>query len=102
MKVNNIKSDDYISLDGNLDIVLDCSVVEALGMDTSIIEIRTDDGDLVESFAGYIKKSATIDAITNKVTLHCFLPNDNSSEVLNTLLQQMQAMQKEINELKGV
>lgn len=102
MKVNNIKSDDYISLDGNLDIVLDCSVVEALGMDTSIIEVRTDDGDLVESFAGYIKKSATIDVITNKVTLHCFLPNDNSSEVLNTLLQQMQAMQKEINELKGV
>lgn len=95
MKVNNITSTDYRAIGDMLEIDFSCTVEEALGINPSIIEVCTDDGDFVESFVGYSKKSATVDAVTKKVTLTLVRGADGA--VINS----MSAMQAQNNDLRA-
>ena len=95
MQINNVKAYDYQLQGSALALILGCTVDQALGMDTSRIEVRTDDGDLVEAFAGFAKQSATVDANTGRVTRLCQLDADGSGAALNALSQDLAAAKAE-------
>ena len=60
MKVNNIQALDYERRSKELVLMLTNTTMEAItGMDTALVEVRTDDGDLVEVFAGYSLRAVT-------------------------------------------
>lgn len=84
MKINGIKSNDYKIVDEELNIILVCTAEEALAMDTTIIKVTTDQGDLVEQFVGFIKISATVNAMSGEVTLKCV---KDDSETLTSLIK---------------
>lgn len=89
MQVNGITAYDYHTSGTELAIVLSCTVEQALAMDTSKIEIKTDQGSIVETFAGYAKKSATLDISTNCVTLLCQLDQNGTGAAVNRLAQDL-------------
>lgn len=91
MKINGLIAYDYQSNGNQLALVLGCTVDQALKMDVSRVEVKTDAGDLVEAFAGYAKRSATVDATTGRVTLLCQLDTDGSGAALNALAQELAA-----------
>ena len=85
MKINEITAYDYSQVGERLDIVFGCTVDEALALDPSSIEVVTDAGDLVEAFAGYAIKSATVDAQTKRVTLSLVYDADGLGAGINAL-----------------
>lgn len=84
MLVNGFKSTNYSTSGESLFIQLICSVDEALSMNTNVITVTTDQGTFVERFVGYLKVSATVDAVTEEVTLKCVKDN---SETLTSLIK---------------
>lgn len=63
MKSNGIKALDYRVQGGRLFLALsDTSLEQITGMDTVLLRITTDDGDLVEAFSGYRLTRATYEA----------------------------------------
>ena len=91
MQANGITAYDYHVNGAELVIVLSCTVDQALAMDTSKITIKTDQGSIVETFANYVKKSATLDVATNCVTLLCQLDADGSGSAVAALAQELAA-----------
>ena len=60
MKANNIKALDYKHEGASLVLILaETSLEEVTGMDTALVEIRTDTGELVEALAGFALRSVT-------------------------------------------
>lgn len=96
MKANNITAYDYSQAGDALSIVLGCTVGEALTFDASRIEVRTDDGDLVEAFAGYAVKSATVDAQTKRVTLSLVYDADGLGAGINALAAENAALKAQV------
>lgn len=63
MKVNTIKALDYQAQGTQLVLTLaDTSLEQITGMDTVLLRITTDDGDLVEAFSGYRVARVTYEA----------------------------------------
>ncbi|MBQ9955831.1 MAG: hypothetical protein IJO87_10500 [Eggerthellaceae bacterium] len=85
MLVNGIKYHNHAEGANFLNLVLGGTVDQALAMDTSRIQFITDEGDLAEEFFGFVKKSATVDAATGRVTLHCVLDPSGSGAAVNAL-----------------
>ena len=96
MKANNITAYDYAQSGDALNIILGCTVGEALTFDASRIEVRTDDGDLVEAFAGYAVKSATVDAQTKRVTLSLVDDADGLGAGINALASENAALKSQL------
>ena len=96
MKANDITAYDYAQSGDMLSIVLGCTVDEALALDASRIEVRTDDGDLVEAFAGYAVKSATVDAQTGRVTLSLVYDADGLGAGINALAAENAALKAQV------
>lgn len=72
MKINGITALDYEHQGASLVLILSETTLEDIvSLDTSLVEIKTDDGDLVEAFAGYALRSVTydLDAQTYTATL---------------------------------
>lgn len=64
MKVNTIKALDYQAQGTQLVLTLaDTSLEQITGMDTALLRITTDDGDLVEAFPGYRVARVTYEAV---------------------------------------
>lgn len=87
MKANNFKTLDYEKKGDALQLLLaDTSLDEILNMDASTVVIRTDNGDLVEVFAGYTLRSVTynLDEKTYNVALAVSVP-DSTAETLTEL-----------------
>ena len=63
MKINGITALDYKSQGDLLQLtgLAASSLEEITSMDTTLVKVQTDDGDLVEAFAGYAMRSATYD-----------------------------------------
>lgn len=87
MLINGIKATNYSALGETLLMQLSCAADEALAMDTSIVKVTTDDGDLVEQFIGYTKLSASVDAITKEVTLKCFKDDSGITQAMSSLIE---------------
>lgn len=85
MQANGLKAYDYAANGPDLVIVLGCTMEEALAMDTASIEVRTDAGDLAEVFAGYSKRSATVDVATGRVTLSLYLDTEGAGPAVSAL-----------------
>lgn len=96
MKANGITAYGYSQSGERLDLVLGCAVDEALALDPSSIEIKTDDGDLVEAFAGYAVKSATVDAQTKRVTLTLVYDADGIGAGINALAAENAALKAQL------
>lgn len=63
MKANSIKALDYQAQGKQLVLTLsDTSLEQITGMDTALLRITTDDGDLVEAFSGYRVARVTYEA----------------------------------------
>lgn len=96
MKANGITAYNYAQSGDALNIILGCTVDEALALDPSRIEVRTDDGDLVEAFAGYAVKSATVDAQTKRVTLSLLYDADGIGAGINALAAENAALKAQV------
>lgn len=63
MKANSIKALDYQAQGNQLVLTLsETSLEQITGMDTALLRITTDDGDLVEAFSGYRVARVTYEA----------------------------------------
>ncbi len=102
MKANTIRLLDYETQDGLLALVLAETTLEAItGMDTALVSIQTDDGDTVETFAGFALRSVTfdLDSQTYKATL---VPStdDKTAEALAALAGKLEALAKIVEEME--
>ena len=67
MKINGIKALDYQCQGDSLTLTLTETTFDAVSnLNTALVEVRTDDGDLVEAHGGYALRAITYD-------LHCRL-----------------------------
>lgn len=96
MLINGIKATNYAKSDTSLTMTLICTVEQALSMDTDVVKVMTDQGDLVEQFVGYMKLSAVVDATTKEVTLNCFKDKNNITRVLSSLIEKNENSHNEI------
>lgn len=85
MQFNGIKCISYEVNGNELAIVAEGNVNDVLSVTSNHISFVTDEGDLVEEFFGYIKKSATYDVITGRVTLLCALDTDGHGATIAAL-----------------
>lgn len=61
MKINNITALDYAAQGDALTLVLGGTTLEEItGMDTGVLTVQTDGGDVVEAFVGYALRSVTL------------------------------------------
>lgn len=98
MKANGITAYDYSQSGDMLSLVLGCTVDEALALDPSRIEVKTDDGDLVEAFAGYAVKSVTVDAQTKRVTLSLVYDADGLGAGINALAAENAKLKAQVSD----
>lgn len=70
MKINGIKALDYKAQGDLLELsgLTGSSLDEIVGMDAALLKVQTDDGDLVEAFAGYALRSVTYDLSSDTYT----------------------------------
>ena len=62
MKINGIKALDYQCQGDSLTLTLTETNFEAVSnLNTALVEVRTDDGDLVEAHGGYALRAITYD-----------------------------------------
>ena len=62
MKINGIKALDYQCQGESLTLVLSETTFDAVSnLNTALVEVRTDDGDLVEAHGGYALRAITYD-----------------------------------------
>lgn len=101
MLINGIKATNYSASEDNLLMQLSCTADEALEMDTTSIKVTTDDGDLVEQFSGYLKVSATVDAITKDVTLKCILDTSNIGAISSSLSKRIDEVDSNVKAMSS-
>ena len=66
MKFNHIKALDYQANNTKVVVALTATTLEEItGLSTELLRVETDDGDLVEAFAGYRLASVTYDTATD-------------------------------------
>lgn len=101
MKINGIKATDYKAIGSELELVfIDTTMDDIAAMDTSIITVRTDDGDLVEIMSGFSLSSVTFDVVTKTFTTRLVRSIDDTTAVtlkaLNERLAAQEAAQTDI------
>lgn len=103
MKVNNITVSDYRAHDGLLELVglTETTLEQITGMDTRVVEVRTDDGDLVEALAGYALRSVTFDIGAGSYTAVLALgTEDTTAATLSKLAGDLEAAQGQVAALQ--
>lgn len=91
MNINGIPAFDHKEEGCDLSLVLECTVDDALAMDTSRIVIATDEGDVVKTYAGYAKKHVTYDVAAKQVTLLCYLDTNGAGAAMAAFDQELTA-----------
>ena len=80
MKINGIKALDYQCQGDSLTLVLSETDFETVsGLNTALIEVRTDDGDLVEAHGGYALRAITYDKDKQTYTVACTTAADDTT-----------------------
>jgi len=104
MRINNIKALDYQAQGERLTIPLAETSVEAvLAMDTTLLTVKTDDGDTVEVFAGYALQTVTVDAAdpTNVTAVLTRSADDGTAKVLDALTDKLAQAEAKAASLEG-
>lgn len=111
MKVNGMTALDYERQGNSLALVLSGATFEEVStMETSLLEVRTDDGDLVEAFAGYALRSITYDTAAQTYTATLTLAADDSTakalDLITAKLTELQSASNDVmdalTELAGI
>ena len=80
MKINGIKALDYQCQGDSLTLVLSETDFETVsGLNTALIEVRTDDGDLVAAHGGYALRAITYDKDKQTYTVACTTAADDTT-----------------------
>lgn len=104
MRINNIKALDYQAQGEQLTIPLAETSVEAvLAMDTTLLTVKTDDGDTVEVFAGYALQTVTVDAAdpTNVTAVLTRSADDGTAKALDALTDKLAQAEAKAVSLEG-
>lgn len=104
MRINNIKALDYQAQGERLTIPLAETSVEAvLAMDTTLLTVKTDDGDTVEVFAGYALQTVTVDAAdpTNVTAVLTRSADDGTAKALDALTNKLTQAEAKAASLEG-
>lgn len=104
MRINNIKALDYQAQGERLAIPLAETSVEAvLAMDTTLLTVKTDDGDTVEVFAGYALQTVTVDATdpTNVTAVLTRSADDGTAKALDALTDKLAQAEAKAVSLEG-
>lgn len=104
MRINNIKALDYQAQGERLTIPLAETSVEAvLAMDTTLLTVKTDDGDTVEVFAGYVLQTVTVDAAdpTNVTAVLTRSADDGTAKALDALTDKLAQAEAKATALEG-
>ena len=104
MRINNIKAQDYQAQGERLSIPLAETSVEAvLAMDTTLLTVKTDDGDTVEVFAGYALQTVTVDAAdpTNVTAVLTRSADDGTAKALDALTDKLAQAEAKAVSLEG-
>lgn len=104
MRINNIKALDYQAQGERLAIPLAETSVEAvLAMDTTLLTVKTDDGDTVEVFAGYALQTVTVDAAdpTNVTAVLIRSADDGTAKALDALTDKLAQAEAKAVSLEG-
>lgn len=104
MRINNIKALGYQAQGERLTIPLAETSVEAvLAMDTTLLTVKTDDGDTVEVFAGYALQTVTVDAAapTNVTAVLTRSADDGTAKALDALTDKLTQAEAKAATLEG-
>lgn len=102
MKANGITCLDYYGGgDGSLTLVLDCTAEEALAMDTLVVDIETDDGDLAARFVNMVKISASVDAQSKQVSLRCAAATGDMAKAVSDIVAKVDVVEQAAAEAGG-
>lgn len=96
MKINGITATDYKAEGERLTLALAASSLDEItAMQTDTLRVETDEGDLVELFAGYVLERVEYDAVTGGYTaaLTRDAP-DNVKRVYDALTTQLAASER--------
>lgn len=104
MRINNIKALDYQAQGERLTIPLAETSVEAvLAMDTTLLTVKTDEGDTVEVFAGYALQTVTVDAAdpTNITAVLTRSADGGTAKALDALTDKLAQAEEKAATLEG-
>lgn len=103
MKVNNITATDYTRQDGTLQLIgLTGATLEEIAAIDGLVTVQTDDGDLVEAFAGYSMRSITYDITSASFTAVLALgTEDTTAATLSKLAGELAEAQGKVTALEG-
>lgn len=103
MKINGITALDYKAQGDLLQLtgLAASSLEEITGMDTTLVKVQTDDGDLVEAFSGYAMRSVTYDLASGTYTA-VLAPGMEaaSAAALSRIAEELDASQKQVAALQ--
>lgn len=103
MKINGITALDYNAQGDLLQLtgLAASSLEEITGMDTTLVKVQTDDGDLVEAFAGYAMRSVTYDLASGTyIAVLARGMEAASAAALSRMAEELDASQKQVAALQ--
>lgn len=94
MKINGIKALDYQCQGDSLTLTLTETDFETVsGLNTTLIEVRTDDGDLVAAYGGYALRAITYDKDKQMYTVACTTAaDDTTAQAISQLADQVEEL----------
>lgn len=94
MKINGIKALDYQCQGDSLTLVLSETDFETVSnLNTALVEVRTDDGDLVEAHGGYALRAITYDKDKQTYTVVCTTAaDDTTAQAISHLAAQVEEL----------
>lgn len=101
MYINGLKGINNYIQGNQLILILECTADEALAMDTTHVQVATDQGDLAEEYFGYAKQSAMVDAVTGQVTLVCYHDTDGAGAAVTALGEALAAEKQKNADLQA-
>ena len=93
MKINGIKALDYQCQGDSLTLVLSETTFDAVSnLNTALVEVRTDDGDLVEAHGGYALRAITYDKDKQTYTVAC-TADDTTAQAISQLVSKVEELE---------
>ena len=95
MKINGIKALDYQCQDDRLTLTLTETDFETVSnLNTALVEVRTDDGDLVEAHGGYALRAITYDKDQQTYTVACTTAaDDTTAQAISQLVSKVEELE---------
>ena len=94
MKINGIKALDYQCQGDSLTLVLSETDFETVSnLNTALVEVRTDDGDLVEAHGGYAMRPISYAKDKQTYTAICTAAADTTAQAISQLVSKVEELE---------